>query len=72
MAAIFTFDSTHHALWAEQIAMERGLGAQVVPAPPESNAKCDLALEVLEDDAEPLMAALLDAGVEFARFDREA
>jgi hypothetical protein len=62
---LLTFDTTHHALWAEQIAIERGLAAQVVPAPPESAAKCDLALEVLAEDLQPLMAALADSGVEF-------
>lgn len=68
MHAVFTFDTTHHALWAEQIAMERGLGAQVIPAPADSNAKCDLALEVLDEDADQLTAALMDSGVEFGRY----
>jgi hypothetical protein len=67
---LLTFDTTHHALWAEQIAIERGLAAQVVPAPPEAEAKCDLALEVLPEDLEPLKAALADSGVEFGVYVR--
>lgn len=55
---ILTFDTTHHALRAEQIALELHLGAQVVPAPADSLAKCDLALEVLDEDVEGLLRAL--------------
>jgi hypothetical protein len=60
---ILTFDTTHHALWAEEIALARGLGVDVIPAPADSGAKCDLALEVLPEDGESLVAALLHDGV---------
>ncbi len=50
--AIFTFDTTHHALWAEEIAREMGIAHEVVPAPAEANARCNIALETLESDAE--------------------
>ncbi|HEX6941008.1 MAG TPA: DUF3343 domain-containing protein [Longimicrobiales bacterium] len=63
MNAVFLFDTTHHALWAEEIARERGLAAEVVPAPAGANARCGLALEVLPDDVAPLETALRDAGV---------
>jgi hypothetical protein len=66
--ALFTFDTTHHALWAEQIAVERRLAAQVVPAPADADAKCDLALEVEADDAAALAAALDAAGVLFRSY----
>ena len=65
---VFVFDTTHHALWAEQIALESALGAQVIPAPADSKAKCDLALEVLEEDAEALLAGLREQGVEFKEY----
>lgn len=65
MTRIFLFETTHHALWAEQIAQERGLGAQVVPAPVEAKAKCGLAIEALVDDQAALAAALAEAGVPF-------
>jgi hypothetical protein len=65
---IFTFDTTHHALWAEQIALGLSLGAQVIPAPAAANAKCSLALEVLEEDSEALRHALDAQGVMFFEF----
>jgi hypothetical protein len=70
VSRIFTFDTTHHALWAEQIAMERGIGAQVIPAPADAKAKCDLALEVLDEEAALLVTALLDEGVPFRPYIR--
>jgi hypothetical protein len=62
---LIVFDTTHHALWAEQIAIERGLAAQVVPAPPDAAARCDLALEYLPEDGPALHAALDDAHVPY-------
>ena len=47
---LFTFDTTHHALWAEEVAGERAIPAEVVPAPAEAGARCNLALETLPDD----------------------
>jgi Protein of unknown function (DUF3343) len=65
---LLTFDTTHHALLAEQIAHDNGLGAEVTPAPPESGAKCDLALEFLPEDEAELARVLRAAGVEFRIF----
>ncbi len=65
MSRTLTFDTTHHALWAEQIAVERKLGVRVVPAPEDSGAKCDLALEVLDEDSAELEQALAEAGVSY-------
>jgi hypothetical protein len=65
---LLTFDTTHHALWAEEIALASGLGAQVVPAPSASEAKCNLALEVLPEDMDALLAALDQAGVAYRVF----
>jgi hypothetical protein len=65
MTRVFLFDSTHHALWAEEIALERGLAVQVIPAPPDAEARCDLALEALPEESEALAAALAAAGVRF-------
>ena len=60
---ILTFDTTHHALWAEEIALARGFGVDVIPAPADSGAKCDLALEVLPEDGDALVQALRLEGV---------
>ncbi|HEX7051436.1 MAG TPA: putative Se/S carrier-like protein [Longimicrobiales bacterium] len=65
MNPVLVFDTTHHALWAEEIALERGLAVQVIPAPPAAAARCDLALETLPEDVEALTAALAAAGVAF-------
>jgi hypothetical protein len=65
MRAVYTFDTTHHALWAEEIAVETGVPSEIVPAPPEAHARCNLALEVLPEDAPRLEAAHRDNGVPF-------
>ena len=57
---VFTFDTTHHALWAEEVARDAGIPAEVIPAPPAARARCNLALETLPEDA-PRLAAILDA-----------
>jgi hypothetical protein len=63
---IFTFDTTHHALWAEEVARERGIPAEVIPAPPAAHARCNLALETLPEDVETLAKELEGEGVPFA------
>ena len=65
---IFTFDTTHHALWAEEVARERDIPVEVVPAPPAAHARCNLALETLHQDADRLGHALEAEGVPFARY----
>lgn len=60
MTALLLFDTTHHALHAEQAAHAHGLAAEVAPAPADARAKCDLALEYLTAD-ETRLLALLDA-----------
>jgi len=62
---LFTFDTTHHALWAEEVAEERGIPAEVVPAPPAAAARCNLALETLPEWLGPLESALDEEGVPY-------
>lgn len=69
MSAIFTFETTHHALWAEEVASARGIPADVVPAPPAARARCNLALETLAEEAPALAAALDREGIPHGRFD---
>ena len=40
MNRILVFDTTHHAMWAEEIAREQGVAVEVVPAPEGVDAKC--------------------------------
>lgn len=63
---VFTFDTTHHALWAEEVAQEAGIPAEVIPAPPAARARCNLALETLPEDAARLAHALAAEGVPHA------
>jgi hypothetical protein len=65
---LFTFDTTHHALWAESVALARGLGAEVVAAPAAARARCGLALRVLPEDEAALVAALAEEGVPCERY----
>lgn len=59
----FVFETTTAALWAEEVAQGRGIPAELVPAPSESRAKCDLALVTLPDRGEELGVALDEEGV---------
>ena len=59
----FIFETTHHAMWAEDVAREQAIPAEVVPAPPEADAKCGLALRTLEQAADQLATALEKEGI---------
>ena len=63
MNRMVLFDTTHHAMWAEEVARAEGRGAEVVPAPEGVDAKCGLALEVLPDDLSLLVIALEREGI---------
>jgi hypothetical protein len=62
---LFSFDTTHMALWAEEVARDSDIPAEVVPAPPELPSKCGLALATLDAFVAPLDKALSEAGVAF-------
>jgi hypothetical protein len=66
--SLFTFETTHMALWAEDTARERGIPAEVVPAPPQAKAKCGLALRTTLARFEELAQALRDEGVSFGTY----
>jgi hypothetical protein len=63
MPQLFTFASTHHAIWAEELAREAGIPVEVVPAPPTARARCNLALECLAEDVERLAVRLPESDV---------
>jgi diphthamide biosynthesis methyltransferase len=65
MNKIMMFETTHHALWAEDIARQKGFAVEVVPAPEGSTAKCGMALEVLAETVDELEAALAQEGIPF-------
>ena len=62
---VIVFDTTHHAMWAEELAREHGLAVDVVPAPEGVDAKCGMALEVLADSFDSLQSLLTREGVPF-------
>jgi hypothetical protein len=66
---VFTFETTHHALWAEEVARERAIPAEVIPAPAAAHARCSLALETLPGDVARLRAELEAEGVPFALYE---
>lgn len=70
MTTILTFDTTHHALHAEEIANRIRVGAEVVPAPAEAKAKCDLAIECLDEDLAALRQALDEEEVRYSIYVR--
>lgn len=61
----FLFDSTNAALWAEEVVRGAGIPVEVVPAPADSDARCDLALVTTEAHADRLSATLVGEGVPF-------
>jgi hypothetical protein len=63
MDRLLTFETTYHALRAEQIAHENGLAAEPTPAPAEAGAGCDIALEFLPEEEGRLLELLRAAGV---------
>ena len=62
-SSVFTFDTTHHAMWAEDVARDQAIDAEVVPAPPEGGAKCGAALRVSRRRKDELAAALGSEGI---------
>lgn len=61
----FVFDTTNAALWAEEVAKGAGIAVEIVPAPVDSHATCDLALITLPASAPALCVTLSVAGVRF-------
>lgn len=64
-AQTYVFESTNAAFWAEDVAREEGIPVELVPAPAEAEAKCDLAMVALVDHAVSLEAVLAREGVPF-------
>lgn len=56
----FVFETTHHAMWAEDVARDQAIPAQVVPAPPDGGARCGVALRTPVHRADELAQALDD------------
>ena len=64
---IYTFQTSHHAMWAEEVAREKEIPVIVVAAPASSEAKCGIALQTGADQASALEAALESEGILYQR-----
>jgi len=62
---LFLFDTTHLAMWAEDLARERGIPAEVVAAPADAKAKCGLALRTMGTCCGELEAAMTTEGITY-------
>lgn len=65
MNRIVVFDSSQHAQWAEEVARAKGFAVEVIPAPQGTDAKCGMALEVLQETFEDLEAVFAQEGIPF-------
>jgi hypothetical protein len=52
-------------MWAEEVAIDRNIPAEVISAPADAKAKCSLALQTTIEHAPTLEAALAREGVPF-------
>lgn len=62
--AILNFASTHDTISAERSAVQHGYGAEVIPRPPGTVARCGVALQVAAADVEALTAIFVGGGLE--------
>jgi hypothetical protein len=67
-SCLFLFETTHQAMWAEDVAREGGIPAEVVAAPPEAKAKCGLALRTTGAHCHALEVAMEAQGIGFQPF----
>lgn len=66
MNPVLTFDTTHHALWAEEIAREENIPHEVVAAPPAARARCNIAIETLESEVARFSGLLEAVSIAFS------
>lgn len=65
---IYLFETTHQAMWAEDVARESGIPAEVVGAPADAKAKCGLALRTVGEHCRALALAMEAQGIEFRAY----
>lgn len=62
---VYLFETTNLTMWAEEVARERSIPAEVAPAPPEAKDSCGLSLRTLAEHAPTLEAAMEEEGIEY-------
>ena len=65
---LYLFDTTTSAMWAEDVAADRNIPAEVISAPADAKAKCGLALQTTVEYGPTLEAALREEGVPFVPY----
>jgi hypothetical protein len=65
---IYLFETTHQAMWAEDVAREGGIPAEVVGAPADAKAKCGLAIRSVGAHCRALELAMQAQGIEFRAY----
>lgn len=68
--AVFTFDTTHQAMAAEDILREAGFRLEVVPPPRGLTAGCGLALQLSERDVPAAIETLERTSARWAAIHR--
>lgn len=66
--ATYTFSTSHHAMWAEDLALEKGITAELGSPPSGAEDACGLALRIDSTRATELEATLRKEGIDFARW----
>ncbi len=61
----YLFESGTHVLWAEEVAKEREIPVEVVPAPSGFSDLCALAIRAFADAAPALETLLEEEGISF-------
>ena len=61
----FVFETTHHAMWAEDVARDRAIAAEVVPGPPDGGARCGVALRTSASRADELARAFDEERIQY-------
>ena len=64
---VYLFPSGTEVLWAEEVAKEADLPAEVVPSPSDSEDLCGLALQVFCRDATRLEDLMRGEGISYQR-----
>jgi hypothetical protein len=69
---LYLFETTHQAMWAEEVAREEGIAVEVVGAPADAKAKCGLALRTAGPLCRALESAMEAQGIEFRPYANRA
>jgi hypothetical protein len=66
--SLLVFDTTHHAVWAEQLILGAGCAAEIIPAPAAARAKCALAVAYFPEEEDRVLRALDEAAAPYRKY----